>query len=195
MELHNGQKTFHAKTRNEWRRWLRDNHDREKSVWLIIYHKRSTTKSVYYDEAVEEALCFGWIDSKPNKRDHESYYQFFARRNPKSNWSKINKARAADLIKRKLMRKPGLEMIELAKKTGTWNALNQVSAVRVPPDLKTLLEKNKTAYKHWKNFPPSSRKGILEWILQAKTPGTREKRIQETVKLAAANIKANHYRQ
>ncbi|MFZ6001378.1 MAG: YdeI/OmpD-associated family protein [Bacteroidota bacterium] len=77
MELHNDVKTFYAKDRKAWRAWLKKNHEREKSVWLIIYRKESNTPSVYYPEAVDEALCFGWIDSKPNKRDHESYYQFF----------------------------------------------------------------------------------------------------------------------
>ena len=91
MELHNNIKTFHAKTRKNWRKWLEKNHESEKSVWLIIYKKESETPSIYYPEAVDEALCFGWIDSKPNKRDEHSYYQFFSKRNPKSNWSKVNK--------------------------------------------------------------------------------------------------------
>ncbi len=90
-ELKNGVKTFYAKDQAAWRKWLSTNHNKQESVWLIIYRKESETPSVYYPEAVDEALCFGWIDSKPNKRDAESFYQFFSKRNPKSNWSKANK--------------------------------------------------------------------------------------------------------
>ena len=91
MEIYAGIKTFYAKNRKTWRSWLEKNNDKEKSVWLIIYRKDTAKKSVNYAEAVEEALCFGWIDSKANKRDEESFYQFFTRRNLKSNWSKVNK--------------------------------------------------------------------------------------------------------
>ena len=91
VELKNNIKTFYAKSQKEWRSWLVKNHIQEKSVWLIIYKKNSGTPSVNYDEAVDEALCFGWIDSKPNKRDEQSYYQFFSKRNAKSNWSVVNK--------------------------------------------------------------------------------------------------------
>jgi len=91
MELKNGIKTCIAADRNQWRRWLEENHQSEKSVWLIIYRKESRIPSVTYSEAVDEALCFGWIDSKPNKRDEQSFYQYFANGNPKSNWNNINK--------------------------------------------------------------------------------------------------------
>src|SRR5262245_17338409 len=104
MELYKDIKTFHARDRNEWRKWLTKNHKSEKCVWLIIYHKGSSTPTVYQDEAVEEALCFGWIDSVANKRDEESKYQFFAVRRPKSNWSKINRERAEEMIKLKKMK-------------------------------------------------------------------------------------------
>ena len=100
MELKDGIKTFYAKSQKEWRKWLEKNHQSEKSIWLIIYKKESGTPSVYYTDAVDEAICFGWIDSKPNKRDDESYYQFFAKRNPKSNWSKVNKGKVAKLLEK-----------------------------------------------------------------------------------------------
>ena len=195
MEIYNGTKTFHAKTRNEWRQWLEKNHQSEKSVWLIIYKKDSETPSVYYPEAVDEALCFGWIDSKPNKRDKHSYYQFFARRNPKSNWSKVNKEKVAKLLEQGLMHHSGLEMIEIAKQNGTWTALDDVDRIMIPDDLKNLFMKNKIAFEHWEHFSRSSKRGILEWIMNAKKPETRQKRIEETVSLAEKNIKANHYRQ
>lgn len=195
MELHNNLKTFHAKTRKEWRTWLEKNHQSEKSIWLIIYKKESETPSAYYPEAVDEALCFGWIDSKPNKRDESSYYQFFAKRNPKSNWSKVNKEKVAKLIEQGLMHSSGLRMIEIAKQNGTWTALDEVENITIPNDLKALFLKNKPALNNWEKFPRSSKRGILEWIMNAKKNETRQKRIEETVRLAANNIKANHYRQ
>ena len=113
---------FYAADRKAWRGWLSKNHKRVDCVWLIIYKKDSSTPTVYYGEAVEEALCFGWIDSKPNKRDDKSYVQFFARRKPKSGWSKINKDRIALLIKQKRITSAGLKAIEEAKTNGFWSA-------------------------------------------------------------------------
>jgi uncharacterized protein YdeI (YjbR/CyaY-like superfamily) len=195
MELKDGVKTFYAKTQKDWRKWLEKSHQSEKSVWLIIYKKDSGKPSVYYPEAVDEAICFGWIDSKPNKRDDESYYQFFAKRNPKSNWSKVNKEKVARLLGKKLLASAGLEAIETAKQNGTWTALDELEELTIPKDLQKLFNENKTAAKNWEGFPRSSKRGILEWILNAKRPETRQKRINETVKLAEKNIKANHYRQ
>lgn len=195
MELHNNIKTFHAKTRKAWRTWLEKNHASEKSVWLIIYHKDSTTSSVYYDEAVEEAICFGWIDSIAHKRDDESKYQFFAVRKPKSNWSKANRERAEKMISEKKMQPAGQAMIDLAKKSGAWTALVDVQNSIIPPDLQKAFDKNKTALKNFTAFPPSSKRIILEWIMNAKKSETRQQRIEQTVSLAAKNIKANHYRQ
>ncbi|MBL7834943.1 MAG: YdeI/OmpD-associated family protein [Cyclobacteriaceae bacterium] len=193
MEVHNNIPAFHARTQKEWRAWLKKNHQSQKSVWLIIYRKESKTPSVYYPEAVDEALCFGWIDSKPNKRDAESYYLFFAKRSPKSNWSKINKEKVARLIKAGQMQPAGLEMIRIAKEKGTWTALDEVERITLPDDLKQRFARNKKAFKNWENFPKSAKSGILQWILNAKRPETRQKRIEETVALAAKNIRANSY--
>jgi uncharacterized protein YdeI (YjbR/CyaY-like superfamily) len=195
MELYNDIQTFYAKTQKEWRKWLEKNHQLEKSVWLIIYKKESGTPSVYYSEAVDEGLCFGWIDSKPNKRDDVSYYQFFAKRNPKSNWSKVNKGKVAKLLEKGMMAAAGLEAIEIAKQNGTWTALDEVEEITIPDDLQKAFNKNKMAFAYFDKFPRSSKRGILEWILNAKRPETRQKRIGETVVLASENIKANHYRQ
>lgn len=195
MELHKDTKTFYAKNKDEWRAWLKENHHSEKSVWLIIYHKNSEKQSIYYDEAVEEAICFGWIDSVAHKRDEESKYQFFAQRNPKSNWSKANRERAEKMMKQGRMTERGQQLIDLAKTTGTWEALIDVQNSVIPNDLQESLDKNKAALKNFLAFPPSSKRIILEWILNAKKEETRKKRIQETVQLASENIKANHYRQ
>lgn len=193
MEFHKNKISFHAKTRNAWRKWLQKYHETEKSVWLIIYNKTSKTKSVSYDEAVEEAVCFGWIDSTANKRDDESKYQYFAQRKTKSNWSKSNRERAHKMIRQGLMMPAGQKTIDHAKKTGAWEALVDVQNNVIPDDLQKLLNKNKKALKNFLAFPPSSKRIILEWILNAKKPETRENRIKETVKLAAENLRANHY--
>lgn len=174
---------------------MEKNHQSEKSVWLIIYNKKSTTSSCKYEEAVEEALCFGWIDSIAKKRDAESSYQYFSIRKPKSNWSKSNRDRVEKLTALGLITERGQKMIDLAKQTGTWEALVDVQNLVIPDDLQLLLNKNKKALNYFLAFSPSSRRGILEWILNAKKAETRLKRIEETVKLAAVNIKANQYRQ
>jgi uncharacterized protein YdeI (YjbR/CyaY-like superfamily) len=194
MEKHKGFEAVTAKSRKAWRQWLVKNHKKEKFVWLIIFHKGSSTKSVYYAEAVEEALCFGWIDSKPNKRDEESFYLSFAKRSPKSKWSKINRERVEKLTQQGLITSAGQELIDLAKASGTWEALTIIDNETMPEDLQKKFDRNKTAFKNFKAFPPSSRKIILHWISEAKRPETRKTRIDETVRLAKENIRANHYR-
>lgn len=189
-----GVKTFHAQNGATWRKWLEENHATEKSVWLIIYKKDSDVPSVYYDEAVDEALCFGWIDSKPNKRDDKSYYQFFARRNPKSNWSRVNKQKVERLLAENRMAPAGLEMIRIAKETGTWTALDAIENLEIPPDLAAAFGNYPSSAENFGNFPRSVKRGILEWIINAKRPETRKKRIVETASLAAKNVRANQFR-
>jgi uncharacterized protein YdeI (YjbR/CyaY-like superfamily) len=183
-------KAVYAKTRKAWRQWLAKNHSKEKSVFLIVYHKASATSSVYYDEAVEEALCFGWIDSTRYKRDAESSYLYFARRRPGSKWSKLNKERVAKLIKSGLMTQHGQAFIDLAKEKGIWDAENHSEHTVMPRDLQVLLKKNKAAWKNYQAFPPSAKKNILGWIANAKRPETRQNRIVKAVTLAAKNIRA-----
>ena len=116
METKDGKQTIHAQTREEWRNWLQQNSQTEKSVWLILYHKKSKVESVSNDEATEEALCFGWIDSLCKKRDVESYYLTFSPRNPKkSNWSKTNIERAERMIREGLMTEHGQKLVDIAK--------------------------------------------------------------------------------
>jgi uncharacterized protein YdeI (YjbR/CyaY-like superfamily) len=193
-EFKDGVQTFYPLDRNEWRKWLEENHQKVKSVWIIMYKKQSQQPSVSYEEAVEEALCFGWIDSKPNKRDEESFYQFFSQRNLKSNWSKSNKERVQKLIEQGKMTSSGLKSIQMAKENGTWNALDSVEALIIPDDLKISLESNPPALENFEAFPKSVKRGILEWISNAKQLTTREKRITETVRLAVMNQRANQYK-
>lgn len=121
METKDGKQTFYATGRKQWRKWLEKNSGIVERVLLILYHKKSSTKSVSYEEAVEEALCFGWIDSKANKRDGESYYQTFTPRSPKSKWSRSNRERVEKLIKEGLMTEQGQKLIDIAKSTGKWD--------------------------------------------------------------------------
>lgn len=121
METKDGKLAIYAPTRAEWRKWLTQNSQTEKSVWLILYHKKSKVESVNLNDATEEALCFGWIDSLCKKRDAESYYLTFSPRNPKrSNWSQPNRERAERMIANGSMTPHGQELIDLAKKTGRW---------------------------------------------------------------------------
>jgi uncharacterized protein YdeI (YjbR/CyaY-like superfamily) len=149
---------------------------------------------VYYDEAVDEALCFGWIDSKPNKRDEQSFYQFFSRRNPKSNWSQVNKLKVEKLTEQGLMMQAGLEAVAVAKENGTWTALDDVEQLNIPTDLQVELDNKPQAKMYFEAFPRSVKRGILEWILNAKQASTRAQRIQTTVNMAENNERANQYK-
>lgn len=184
---------FYAANRATWREWLNKNHETETGIWLLSYRKETGTPSVKYDDAVEEALCFGWIDSAIRKVDEFSSKQLYTPRKLKSNWSALNKTRIDKLIKDGLMLPAGLAKVEWAKQNGTWDALNEVSDAIIPPDLMVAFEQNSPALEYWEQFSKSSRKGILEWILNAKTAETRAKRILETATLAAQNVKANQY--
>lgn len=190
-----GVEMYYAKDRATWRNWLEKNGKKKKAVWLIYYKPASGKSRVSYNDAVDEAICFGWIDSKPNSLDEFRSIQFFAPRNPKSNWSKVNKARVTRLNKEGRMTPAGLELVEAARKSGTWDALNEVEEMVIPDDLLRELKKSEKAYQYFTAFPKSSRKNILEWIHNAKQAETRNKRIAETAKLAKENIRANHYRQ
>lgn len=186
--------SIHPESRAAWRQWLIEHHATEKSVWVKLYKKNSATPSVTYDEAVDEALCFGWIDSSVKKGDDQYRLQFFARRNPKSNWSRVNRAKVDKLIEAGLMTDAGQALIDLAKRTGTWTALDDVENLVSPPDLLAELAVNPTAKRHFDAFPRSAKRGILEWLLNAKTDATRQKRIAEIVTLAERNERANQYR-
>lgn len=181
--------------RHAWRKWLSENHDKEKSIWIKIHKKQSLIPSVSYDEAVDEALCFAWVDSSIKGGNEAYYYQFFARRNPKSNWSRVNKAKVEKLLADGLMTEAGMKVINFAKENGYWTALDDVENLINPADLQIALENNPTAKNYFEAFPRSVKRGILEWLLNAKQEETRKKRITEIVTLAEKNIRANQYTQ
>ena len=174
---------------DEWREWLAANGRGERSMWLIV---RRDGAGVNLATAVEHALCFGWIDSKTVKRDDRSTYQCFTPRNPRSTWSKVNRERVQRLIAGGLMTESGQELIDEARRTGTWDLLADAQNLIVPADLATALSANPSADMHFHAFPPSARRTILEWITLAKRPETRTRRIHQTVTQAAQNHRANH---
>ncbi len=186
---------FYPSSRAEWRQWLANNHQKAPGVWVIRYKAHTSQPTITYDELVEEALCYGWVDSLPRKLDDERHMLLVTPRKPGSGWSKINKGRVARLIEAGRMTPAGLAKIKAAQADGSWNSLDEVEALTRPDDLRNALAANPKAQRYFDAFPPGSQKIILQWIASARRPETRAKRIAETVRLAAENIKANHYRQ
>lgn len=186
--------SVHPLTRAEWRAWLADHHTRTTGVWLISYKKATGKPRIEYEEAVEEALCFGWIDSKGAKLDAERSMLWMAPRKRRTGWSKPNKERIERLLAAGLMAPAGLAKVEAAKQDGSWSSLDRVEALEVPPDLQEALASHPPAEQHFAAFPRSARRAILEWIANAKRPETRANRVNETARLAAQNVRANQWR-
>ena len=181
-----------AETRAEWRAWLEQNHD-SKGAWLVSWKKATGRPFVPYTETVDEALCFGWIDSRRNKLDEERAMQLFTPRRPKSPWSRINKEKVARLSAQGLMAPAGMRMVETAKTNGSWTVADEIEEVFIPPDLADALAEDEGARGFFDRFPESAKKAILWWIKTAKRPETRAARIAETVSAAAQNRMANHF--
>jgi uncharacterized protein YdeI (YjbR/CyaY-like superfamily) len=186
--------SFHPKTRDEWHEWLSANHASSKGVWLVLVKKSASLPGITYDEAVEEALCFGWIDGRLNTLDAQHYKLYMSARRSGSVWSRLNKQRIRKLVYEGRMTPAGLAKIEAARKDGSWDALNAIDRLEMPVDLQTELAANAAAQRNFEAFSPSSKKIILFWIASAKREATRQKRIDETVRLAARNLKAAHPR-
>lgn len=178
------------KNRDEWRSWLEKNHTISNEVWLIHYKKSLGKKSLNHFDAVEEALCFGWIDSKLKKLDEEKFILKYSPRKSQSVWSKINKENAEKMISLGKMTKAGLDKIEEAKKQGFWDlAYTNLVKDQLPSDLKKALIVNKTAWNNFQNFANSYRNMYIGWVKNAKTKETRKKRISKVVKNSIDNIK------
>lgn len=192
MEEFNRKEAFYASNSKEWREWLEKNGKIYNSILLIMHHKGSTKPGINYEDAMLQALCFGWVDSRADKRDKQSFYLNFSPRKAGSKWSQVNKARVELLNSKGLMAPAGQAVIDLAKKNGAWDALNEAIEGKIPEDLHKALEENIEALANFESFPPSSKRMILEWVLGAKRPETRQSRVEHTVKLAAINERANH---
>ncbi len=186
--------SVHPLSREQWRAWLAEHHARNEGVWFVGFKKATGKPRIEYNDQVEEALCFGWVDSKTNKLDDERSMLWFAPRKAGSWWSAPNKERVERMITRGLMTEAGLAKVEAAKRDGSWTALDAVEALEVPADLAAALARFPRAGGHFEAFPRSAKRGILEWIAHAKRAETRAKRIRETAELAEQNIRANQWR-
>jgi len=186
--------TFVAADAAAWRSWLARHAGTHSQVRLAIFHRGSETSSVGYAVAVEQALCFGWVDGHAVARDHESYYLRFTPRQPASTWSAVNRERVERLIATGQMTPAGQAMVDLAKRTGSWDPFPDADAGLLPADLAHAFAAEPAAAQNFDAFPPSSRRLILRWIAEAKRPETRAKRVTETVELARHNIRAHHSR-
>lgn len=170
-----------AETRADWRRWLEANHATAPGVWLVTYKKGSGQPHLPWDDVVEEALCFGWIDSRGNKVDAVRTKLLVTPRRPGSAWSRVNKERIERLLANGLMTPAGQARIDAAQADGSWPALDEVEALVVPPDLEAALDADSAARAGWETFPPSVKKPLLWWVVSAKRPATRARRIAEIV--------------
>lgn len=171
-------KTFYAKNRKEWRKWLSENHDKEKDIWLIYYRKDSNKPRVPYDEAVEEALCFGWIDSTVKGIDDEKFAQRFSPRNPKSNWSQLNLHRIRNLIKQKKMTDTGLKLVD---------GLHENEFI-IPNDILKAVKKDEIIWKNFERFPEHYKRIRIAFIEGArKRPEEFRKRLKNFLKMTKQN--------
>jgi uncharacterized protein YdeI (YjbR/CyaY-like superfamily) len=177
--------------RDEWRAWLETHHDTVQEIWLVYYKKHTGKPTIPYDDAVEEALCYGWIDSLVRRIDDERYTQKYTPRKKNSVWSKKNKARVAKMIQQGRMTDAGLAKIKQAKDNGEWDkAVGSLpETLSIPPDVQHALTANPTALHNFQHFAPSYQKRYIAWITSAKRAETRQKRIQETIRRAAQNKK------
>lgn len=178
---------YYARSRDEWREWLKKNHQTSPGIWFIYYKKVTGERTVSYEDAVEEALRFGWIDSKVKTLDKKRYMQVFTPRKPGSTWSKLNKNRVKKLTKQGLMTPAGLEKVESAKKDGSWNMLSDVEDLILPDDLKKALAADEKAEKNFQQYNDSTKKQMLWWIVSAKRSETREQRLKKVLNLVRHN--------
>jgi uncharacterized protein YdeI (YjbR/CyaY-like superfamily) len=182
------QEEFEPATRVEWRDWLNNHTCRPGGVWLVLHKGKGAPLS--YEEAIDEAVAFGWIDSKAVRIDEQRYRIRISPRKSGSGWSRINKERVSRLTEGGLMAPAGIAAVESAKLDGSWEALNGFEALEIPQDLAAALNANPAAVRFFEAFPPSSKMIILGWIAGSKRAETRRQRIQETVRLAAQDIRA-----
>lgn len=183
---------FYPQNTMAFRNWLQENHISKQAVWIVFYKKASKKESLSWSEAVDVALCFGWIDSKKIKINDDTSHQFFSKRKAKSTWSKINKEKINRLIAEGLMTEAGYKSIETAKQNGSWTILDEVEELIVPDDLEEAFKIHEGSKDYFSGLSKSSKKMILHWIVLAKRPETRHKRIAEIVECAAKQQKPKH---
>jgi uncharacterized protein YdeI (YjbR/CyaY-like superfamily) len=185
--------TFYPASRQAWRAWLKDNHSSKQAVWLVCYKMKANIPTISWSDAVEEALCFGWIDSVRKSLDNDSFVQFFSKRKPISTWSKVNKEKVQQLIDDGSMTKAGLAIIEIAKQNGSWNILDTVEELLIPEDLENEFKSKEGAKDFFLGLSKSIQKMMLQWIVLAKRPETRQNRIKEIAEHAAQKRKPKQF--
>jgi uncharacterized protein YdeI (YjbR/CyaY-like superfamily) len=179
---------LHVTDREAWRQWLLKNHASESEIWLVFHKRHTGAPSLPYEDAVEEALCFGWIDSIVKRVDGEKYMQKFTPRKTKSEWSELNKRRARKMIRQGKMAEPGLAKIKEAKADGRWGKVKfREAPARIPLELRTALKEDGKARETFDAYSQSYKKLIIGWIMSARKQETRLRRIKEVVELAAQN--------
>ncbi|HLW19120.1 MAG TPA: YdeI/OmpD-associated family protein [Cyclobacteriaceae bacterium] len=178
---------------DEWREWLAEYHRSKSAVWLVQHHKASKKPTISWSEAVEVALCYGWIDSKKIAVGEGTTHQFFSKRKAKSTWSKINKDKVAKLIADGLMTEAGFESIKAAQQNGSWTLLDEVEALKIPDDLERAFNHWTGSKEYFLGLSKSAKKGILYWVISAKRPETRQKRVEEIAELAAQGKKPKQF--
>jgi uncharacterized protein YdeI (YjbR/CyaY-like superfamily) len=182
--------TLFCKNRDEWRAWLDKNHSTENKIWLIYYKKHTKKPTVSYNEAVEEALCFGWIDSIVKRIDDETYMQKYTPRKKNSIWSLLNTKRVEKMISEGKMTKVGFDQIDIAKKNGQWGkAYSSQIKSEIPDELVKALKANPVAFNNFNNFSPSNQNNYIGWVISAKRPETIKKRIEFVVERSEKNLK------
>ena len=185
--------TFYPTNPQTWREWLQKNHGSKESVWLVQHKKKSGKPSISWSEAVDEALCFGWIDSIRKTRDDDTFIQFFSKRKANSTWSKVNKEKVEKFIADGRMTVAGLKSIETAKQNGSWSILDEVEELVVPHDLEQGFKTKPGSKDFFLSLSKSVKKSILQWIVLAKREETRQKRIDEIVELASQKLKPKQF--
>jgi uncharacterized protein YdeI (YjbR/CyaY-like superfamily) len=184
-------KQVHVSTRDHWRRWLAENHEKEEDgIWLVFYKRETGRPSLEYEESVEEALCFGWIDSIIKRLDDQTYCRKFTPRRDGSRWSKANKWRVKKLFKEGRMTGFGLAKVEAAKRSGSWGTdPRPVISIDIPQELSEALGRNRKATAFFERLAPTYRKHFIGWIVTAKRPETRARRVKESMALLARGEK------
>lgn len=186
--------SFCPTSRQHWRKWLQKNHVKEQAVWLVYYKIKSGKPTITWSDAVDEALCFGWIDSKAKPIDEEKYTRFFSKRKPASTWSKINKEKVERLIREGSMTPAGLKSIDVARQNGSWEILDATESLVIPKDMAKEFRTHPGSKKFFLSLSKSVRKSMLLWVTLAKRPETRQKRIKEIAVSAGKNLKPISFR-
>jgi len=184
---------FYAANKNQWRKWLEKNFNKKDGVWLVQYKRNSGVSTISWSDAVDEALCFGWIDSIKHPIDEEKFKQFFSKRKASSTWSKVNKEKVEQLIASGKMHPAGLACIEIAQKNGMWSILDTVDALEIPVDLEKAFRKIKGSKAFFESQSKTSKKGMLQWLVLAKRSETRQQRINEIAMLAGEGKKPKQF--